>query len=299
VNPIPHVNANNSDLFDPMIHPYAVGPMAFAAVVWYQAESNIDIVGLGFGGAYYACQFPVTIAAWRRELQQPNLPWLFVQLASYTSKSGSTKNILPDMRQGQLDGGLSLPHVYFATAMDMGDPGSPWTDIHPRKKQPVGQRLASVAAAQLYGQNVTSQGPMYSSAAVLPTPLALGSVSIAVNFTADSLPGNAVVVVNASMGQQCPSNYNYTAFCAAYVVTFDDGSTVEVQADAVTVQPGGKGIIITAPLPAADARAAHRLRSTLTPVPVATAYAYAPWAVTSIYTADGWPAVPWNRTLSA
>ena len=218
-----------------------------------------------------------------------------MQLAAYTSKSGNSSNILPDMRQAQLDGGLSLQNVWFATAADCGDPGSPWTDIHPRKKQPVGQRLSAVAAARLYGQSdVTSQGPLYGSSRVLA-----GSdpskVQVQIDFTPGSLPGNAVVTVTPALGQACPPTYNYTAFCAAFVVAFSDGSEVEVQADAVAVAPGGKGIVITAPVPVhlqanADAAAA---------VPVSTRYAYAPWPVTSLYTSDGWPAVPWNRPIGA
>lgn len=175
-----------------------------------QAESNIDITGPGFGGAYYACQFPLTIASWRKAFGSPQLPWLFVQLAAYTAKSGDSPNTLPDMRQGQLDGGLSLPNVSFVTAMDLGDIGSPFTDIHPRRKQPVGARLAAVAAAELYGMGgLTHRGPMYESAIVVDSGKQ-GYASVAVTFTADSLPGDAVVVVDQTMGQACPPSYNYT-----------------------------------------------------------------------------------------
>lgn len=80
------------------------------------------------------------------------------------------------------------------------------------------------------------------------------------------------------------------------MVVFSDGSEVEVQYSDVTVQPGGKGIVITAPLPtkSANLKAAAAAGQA---APIATRYGYAPWPVTSLYTADGWPAIPWNRKI--
>lgn len=242
----------------------------------------------GFGGAYYACQLPLTITAWRTALGQPALPWVVVVLAAYTAKSGDDKRILPDMRAGQIAGASSLPGVWFATAADKGDTGSPFTDIHPRLKQPVGARLAAVVAARVYGlTGITAAGPAYASSAVVDAGKP-GYAAVAVAFTADSPP----VTVNATAGQACPPTYNYTRYCEAFVVVLSDGSEVEVQHDAVAVAPGGRGVVITVPLPA-------RHRSIAAPVPVATRYAYAPWPVTSLYTADGWPATPWSEPITA
>lgn len=279
-----HPGGYNSDLWDPMIFPYTVGPMELKGVVWYQAESNIDAVGLGMGGQYYACQFPVTIQSWRDAFQQPELPWIFVQLAAYTSKSGNTSNILPDMRQGQLNG-TSLPNVWFVTAMDHGDAGSPWTDIHPRAKQPVGQRLADVAAGRLYGLDITHQSPEYGTATLVPAPT--GMSNIHVRFNPSTVSANAVVVNDPSMGQSCPPTYNYTRFCSGFTVTYSDGSVVEVDASkGITVDADGMGITITAMDPADGV------------VAVATSYAYAPWPVTSLYTSDGWPVIPWSESIA-
>jgi len=43
---------------------------------------------------------------------------------------------LPDTRLAQV-AALNLPNVGFATAIDLGDLGSPQGDIHPRDKQGV------------------------------------------------------------------------------------------------------------------------------------------------------------------
>ena len=50
--------------------------------------------------------------------------------------------------------------VFMAVAMDLGDPSSPLSDVHPRYKKPVGQRLAQGALAVAYGP--TSQTPSFS-----------------------------------------------------------------------------------------------------------------------------------------
>jgi sialate O-acetylesterase len=47
----------------------------------------------------------------------------------------------------------------MALAIDCGEKA----DIHPRAKQPVGERLARLALKQVYGMNMASRGPMYQT----------------------------------------------------------------------------------------------------------------------------------------
>jgi len=54
-----------------------------------------------------------------------------------------------------------LPHVGMAVITDVGDPA----DIHPKKKQPVGARLALAARAIAYGERIEYSGPIYSGSA--------------------------------------------------------------------------------------------------------------------------------------
>jgi sialate O-acetylesterase len=304
-NPV-RAGMSNSDLWNSMVLPVTVGPMAFKAVVIYQAESNIDQPGPGMGGDYYACQFPATIASWRAALHAPALPWIFVQLAAYTAKSGWEKDTLPDMRAGQLAAaalpptsgaagegegeGAPGPWVWYATAMDLGDyvqdPPPPWTDIHPRFKKPVGARIAAVASALLYGMPVAYRGAEYGSSSVVGGAPA-GSVAIHVRFDAASLPAGGTVVY--APGQACPPSYNATAFCAAFEVIFSDGNTVGVDAHAPVLDPDGRGLTITAPVPAGSPA----------PSVLATRYAWAPWPVTSLYTQAGWPVMPWWANVTA
>src|SRR5262249_50317671 len=52
---------------------------------------------------------------------------------------------------------LKVPKTAMAVITDVGDPA----DIHPRKKEPVGARLALAARALAYGEKVTYSGPVY------------------------------------------------------------------------------------------------------------------------------------------
>jgi len=283
-----HPTDFNSDVWHKMIEPFTWGPLAFKGVIFYQAESNIDAIGPGMGGQYYGCQFPITIESWRNAFQNNDLPWIFVQLAAYTAKSGVYKNILPDMRQGQVNG-TSIPNVYFVTAMDLGDSDNPpWTDIHPRLKQPVGARLAAVALNRLYNINVPYRGPMYGSSTLISNPPP-NSIGVHVRFDPTSIfPGDIVVM---QPGQACPASYNATAFCAAFEVVFNDGTVVEVDAHAPKLDSDGLGLTIIAPIP-------NTYDHTAAPVPIATRYAYAPWPVTSLYTLSGFPVIPWYQNIT-
>jgi sialate O-acetylesterase len=52
-----------------------------------------------------------------------------------------------------------LPKVGMAVITDVGDP----KDIHPKKKEPVGARLALAARAIAYGEKIEYSGPVYRS----------------------------------------------------------------------------------------------------------------------------------------
>jgi sialate O-acetylesterase len=139
-------------LFNAMIRPLI--PYSIKGSLWYQGESNA-------GRAYqYRTAFPLMITDWRKQWQQGDFPFYFVQLASFkaengTSQSGST---WAELREAQTLT-LSLPNTGMAVTTDIGDPD----DIHPRNKMDVGKRLAALALHDLYGKNVVGEGPMFES----------------------------------------------------------------------------------------------------------------------------------------
>jgi sialate O-acetylesterase len=140
-------------LYNAMIAPFV--PYAIRGFLWYQGEYNAP-------RAYeYRKLFPNLIRSWRTDWNQ-ELPFLFVQLANYkdpVKEPGDAQ--WAELREAQLMA-LALPRTGMATAVDVGEN---W-DIHPKNKQAVGHRLALVALAQVYGQNIPYSGPLYDSMTV-------------------------------------------------------------------------------------------------------------------------------------
>lgn len=118
--------------------------LAVKGVLWYQGESNVG------RAAAYAAHFQTLIADWRAHFGQPQLPFYFVQLASFLPLAQNDPNNAPwaELRDAQAQA-LRLPHTGMAVTLDVGDPD----DIHPRAKRSVGERLARWALAQ------SAQGP--------------------------------------------------------------------------------------------------------------------------------------------
>jgi sialate O-acetylesterase len=147
--PGPGHPATPSGLFNGMIHP--IVPAAMRGVLWYQGESNASRV------AEYAGLFEELISSWRRHFRQPELPFLWVQLANFRA-GDSTGVQWAYLREAQTKA-LALPHTAQAIAIDIGEAN----DIHPRNKQEVGRRLALLARAKLFGATVDYSGPVFAS----------------------------------------------------------------------------------------------------------------------------------------
>ncbi|MDP1899264.1 MAG: sialate O-acetylesterase [Rubrivivax sp.] len=136
-------------LFNGMVHPLL--PLRMRGVLWYQGESNVA------RAARYAGAFQRLITDWRMQWGQGDFPFYYVQLASFlpagrNSLAGSTWAELRDAQRQA----LSLPRTGMVVATDVGDAH----DIHPRRKQPVGDRLAAWALRHLHGKAVAFSGPV-------------------------------------------------------------------------------------------------------------------------------------------
>ena len=129
-------------------------PFAIKGVIWYQGESNAG------QAEQYRTLFPDMIRCWRRDWGQNDFPFLLVQLAPFKAiKDQPDESDWAELREAQLLATQVLPHVGMAVITDVGDP----KDIHPTKKQPVGERLALAARALAYGEKITFSGPIYRS----------------------------------------------------------------------------------------------------------------------------------------
>ena len=139
-----------TSLYNAMSHPLV--PYGIRGAIWYQGENNAS-------RAYqYRELFPLVIENWRKDWGK-DFPFYFVQLANF--KPVSQKPVDSDwaeLREAQTRT-LSVANTGMAVIIDKGEAN----DIHPKDKQAVGHRLALIARAKTYGEQMPYSGPMYHS----------------------------------------------------------------------------------------------------------------------------------------
>jgi sialate O-acetylesterase len=142
-------------LFSGMIAP--LRPWRIKGVLWYQGESNTS----------RACEhfqlFSLLIRDWRTQWQQPDLPFIYVQLPNFIEVNTETTTYdWALFRESQLKA-LSVPGTGMAVSIDIGE----GNDIHPVNKKDLGYRLALAARRVAYGEtNIVSSGPTLSSVSI-------------------------------------------------------------------------------------------------------------------------------------
>jgi sialate O-acetylesterase len=144
-----------SCLFNAMIKPLT--PMTIRGVIWYQGESN------AYDPITYRKLFPALISDWREHWHLGNFPFLFVQLPNFAKAPPNSWALI---REDQLLS-LHLPETAMVTTIELGNPN----DIHPKNKQPVGERLALAALNTVYKENIEDSGPVFDHLEVQGTNL--------------------------------------------------------------------------------------------------------------------------------
>ena len=117
-------------------------------VIWYQGESNAH------NKEAHSKLFPLLVKSWRTEFNNPQMPFYYVQLSSINRPSWGW------FRESQRRLMKVVPHSGMAVSYDYGHP----TDVHPKNKQPIGERLAQWALGDTYGRKVLPSGPLFRSA---------------------------------------------------------------------------------------------------------------------------------------
>lgn len=141
--------ATISSCFNGMIHPAV--PYGVRGVLWYQGESNAS------RPAQYIHLFKTMVDEWRGLWNDPQLPFLTVQLPGYGQKFDDDYFTL--IREAQRRCAQEENKVWMAVSIDVGSPN----DVHPKNKKPVAERLARIALEKVYGKEVAWTGPMYDS----------------------------------------------------------------------------------------------------------------------------------------
>jgi len=190
-----------SSLYNGMIHPLA--PYALRGVLWYQGEANTA------HPSEYHQRFAAMISQWRSEFAQGDIPFYWVQLASYQGGAG-----WPLLREAQ-EQTLSLPNTAQAVAIDIGMEN----DMHPKNKQEVGRRLALIAENRVYGIPSIDSGPKFLGATSEGKAVRVQFTNVASGLRAD--PAIATCEVAGS---------DHVFFPATAII---HGNELMVQSDAV------------------------------------------------------------------
>ena len=141
-------------LYNAVLHPLA--PYAINGIVWYQGESNTG------NPAPYADYLKKLMGCWRDRWQDPQMPFVIVQLANYDGRqqSGFPRPITPQtapmnsgwaqLREAQRTAAKADPRAELAVINDLGET----VDIHPLRKKEVAERVALCFDHLIYNNKV-------------------------------------------------------------------------------------------------------------------------------------------------
>jgi sialate O-acetylesterase len=151
-----------SVLYEGMLAPIA--PLSITGALWYQGEQNSE------RGVQYRRILPAMIADWRELFGQGDFPFYIVSLPTFRQRSATPiDDTWAETRESQAFAAATVRNSCLAVTIDTGDPDN----LHPKDKQPVGERLALCALAKQYGERVVYSGPTLASVERLPGSIRL------------------------------------------------------------------------------------------------------------------------------
>ena len=136
-------------LYNAMIHP--IVKYTIKGMLWYQGETNASRIQ----APLYRRLFETMIQDWRKNWEQGDFPFLWVQLANY-AKTGPDWVIVQEAQANATE----LKATGMAVINDIGTPG----DIHPTNKQDVAARLVRIARHVAYREDLVYSGPRFRQA---------------------------------------------------------------------------------------------------------------------------------------
>jgi len=147
--------------------------------IWYQGESNT-----GMPMDEYQHLFKDLIASWRTKFNQPDMPFVFAQIANLgVPNKQPVESGMANVRDAQRRT-LEVPNTGMVVTTDLGE----WNDIHPLNKKEVARRLAMEAARVAYHDSlVISSGPLYESMEIFDNSIILTFKSVGSGLFANNL----------------------------------------------------------------------------------------------------------------
>ncbi|WP_438479244.1 sialate O-acetylesterase [Oleiharenicola lentus] len=136
-----------ASLFNAMIHPLV--PYALRGMIFDQGAANATRTD------EYGALFRAMITDWRARWGDAEQPFYFIQARNYRDPLSPGDN-RAKLREAQASA-LALPATGMAVTIDIGASDDP----HPRNKAEEGGRLARLALAKTYGEDVTFSGPVF------------------------------------------------------------------------------------------------------------------------------------------
>jgi sialate O-acetylesterase len=121
-------------------------PYTVSGVLWYQGESDESVADL------YSDLLQAMITDWR-DLWHEALPFILVQLTAFEHMV-EPLDFVP-IRAIQENLTKVMDNVWIICTMDVGMR----YDVHPKQKQPVGERLALQALSKVYGYSILADSP--------------------------------------------------------------------------------------------------------------------------------------------
>jgi sialate O-acetylesterase len=140
-----------SGLYEGMITPLM--DYKIRGAIWYQGEGNTQ------RAFQYRSLLPAMIRGWRAGWKEGDFPFLIVQLPNQGHSAEFAGSWWAELREAQLFTAKSVPNAGLAITIDVGEAGN----LHPPRKEEVGERLALWALGTTYGKKMEYSGPLYES----------------------------------------------------------------------------------------------------------------------------------------
>jgi len=140
-----------SGLYEGMITP--LFNYRIRGAIWYQGESNTQ-------RAYqYRTLLPAMTRSWRVGWHEGDFPFLIVQLPNQGHSEEFADSWWAELREAQLFTAKNVPNAGLAVTIDVGES---W-NLHPPRKQEIGERLALWALGTTYGKKIVYASPFYDN----------------------------------------------------------------------------------------------------------------------------------------